>query len=434
MKFSAILIIFLFAITSLKAQVFPGTPVAGFPSGTTAQITSVPSPVEGTVAYSTDEKILYYYNGTNWVTMNGNGWSLSGNSGTTAANFLGTTDTQNLIFRTNNIEALRINQTNQYVGLGITATSPLHIRRNLADGVGIIRVEGTEPDINFNDTDGGFNTFTFENNGTPRFAFGRRNTDDFYITRNNGAWRDETFNILNSNGHVGINTDAPSEMLDINGKLRIRDINTVTTNNEILTTTNTGVVEKKALIAAETNNQVTTGANGGVYLGPTVHTGFFIINAPGGTTATAFNQVITGLPFQPSQITFVAHANVESLSVNSAGSGGLNTATLQNAFGTANGFARNNGGGTITQATIYVGGSGSSINSISRYSSNSQCFGLRYGNQNAVNMGIISGSLSTFNADGFTINVNYSLGTSGNAGRDNDILDESLVVLYTAYR
>ncbi|WP_299683469.1 hypothetical protein [uncultured Tenacibaculum sp.] len=239
MKLSVTLIIFLFSIISINSQVFSGTPVSGFPSGTTAQITSIGSPVEATIAYSTDEKIFYYYDGINWV-----------------------------------------------------------------------------------------------------------------------ALRSE----------------------------------------------------------------------------PNVYVGFFIINAPGGTTATTFNQVITGLPFQPSQITFVAHANVESLSVNSAGSGGLNTATLQNAFGTANGFARNDGGGTITQATIYVGGSGSSINSISRYSSNSQCFGLRYGNQNAVNMGIISGSLSTFNTDGFTININYSLGTSGNTNRDNDILDESLVVLYTAYR
>ena len=37
---------------------------------------------------------------------------------------------------------------------------------------------------------------------------------------------------------------------------------------------------------------------------PTVYTGFFIIDASG-------SKVITGLPFKPSQITFVAQANIE---------------------------------------------------------------------------------------------------------------------------
>ncbi|CAL2075400.1 hypothetical protein [Tenacibaculum sp. 190524A05c] len=239
-----LILLFLFISVSINAQVFPGTPVSGFPSGTTAQITAVTGPVEATIAYSTDEKIFYYYDGTNWV-------------------------------------ALR------------TA--------------------------------------------------------------------------------------------------------------------------------------------------PSVYVGSFIINAPGGSSATSFDQVISGLPFQPSQVTFVAHANVEGFGVNSAGSGGLNTATLQNAFGTAQGYARNDGA-TIEQGTIYVGGSGSSINSISRYSSNAQCFGLRYNDQNANNLGILSGVLNSFDFNtgtqtgGFTIRVSYALGTTGNAGRNDDILNESLVVFYTAYR
>ncbi|CAL2079381.1 conserved protein of unknown function [Tenacibaculum sp. 190524A02b] len=164
-----------------------------------------------------------------------------------------------------------------------------------------------------------------------------------------------------------------------------------------------------------------------------VYVSFFIINAPGGTTATSFNHIENMLPFQPSQITFKAHANIEAFNINSAGSAGLNTATLQNAFGTTHGFARQDTS-SITQATIYIGGSGSSINSISRYSSNTQCIGLRYGNQNAQNLGTITASLSTFDSNGFTLNVSYGLGSSGNTNRDNDILNESLVVLYTAYK
>lgn len=64
-----LLIISLLCINNIYSQVFPGTPVSGLPSGTTAQINSIPSPVEGTVAYSTNERILYYYNGTNWVNL-----------------------------------------------------------------------------------------------------------------------------------------------------------------------------------------------------------------------------------------------------------------------------------------------------------------------------------------------------------------------------
>ncbi|SNR16350.1 hypothetical protein [Tenacibaculum jejuense] len=53
-----------------KSQVLPGVPVSGFPSGTTAQIQAISSPVESVIAYSTDEKIFYYYEGTNWIPLN----------------------------------------------------------------------------------------------------------------------------------------------------------------------------------------------------------------------------------------------------------------------------------------------------------------------------------------------------------------------------
>jgi hypothetical protein len=125
--------------------------------------------------------------------------------------------------------------------------------------------------------------------------------------------------------------------------------------------------------------------------------GVFIISSTG-------NKTISGLPFQPSQISFVAHANVESLNLNSDNAVGNNNSGLANSFGSMNGFARNDNG-TITQQVIYVGGSGNSINDISRYASNNQCIGIRYGNQNGDNLGLTSGSMNSFNSDGFTINV-----------------------------
>ena len=191
--------------------------------------------------------------GTNWIDNAAlNNWSLTGNATTDpTTDFLGTTDAQDLVFKTRNIEALRINQLNQYIGIGIAgATSPLHIVKDLADGVGIIRVQGTEPDIIFNDTDGGYNTFTFENNGTPRFAFGRRGNgidpEAFYFTRNDGTgWKDGTFYIRNSTGFVGLDTEDPTQRLDVNGKLRVRtlDAGDITTDKIVVADTN-GVLKK----------------------------------------------------------------------------------------------------------------------------------------------------------------------------------------------
>ncbi|WP_299683481.1 PA14 domain-containing protein [uncultured Tenacibaculum sp.] len=95
-----------FFTTIINAQVFPGVPVSGLPSGTTAQIIATPSPVEGVMAYSTDQRIIYYYNGTNWVSTSGANWLLNGNAGTTNTNFLGTTDDVRMQIRSNNLPLL----------------------------------------------------------------------------------------------------------------------------------------------------------------------------------------------------------------------------------------------------------------------------------------------------------------------------------------
>jgi hypothetical protein len=56
-----------------------------------------------------------------WQTIvtGSDGWKLTGNSGTVpGSNFIGTTDAQNLQFKTNNITALTIGNTNQNIGIG----------------------------------------------------------------------------------------------------------------------------------------------------------------------------------------------------------------------------------------------------------------------------------------------------------------------------
>lgn len=144
---------------------------------------------------------------------------------------------------------------------------------------------------------------------------------------------------------------------------------------------------------------------------PTVYSGVMLVSGTGNIT-------VSGLPFEPSNITFVAHANIETLDINSDNGVGNNDRGIANSYGSGNGFARNDSG-TIVQQCIYVGGHGNSINDISRFSSSSHCIAIRYGSQNGDNLGITSIVLSAFTADGFTVNV--------------DSFADGLAVLFTAY-
>ena len=174
-----------------------------------------------------------------------------------------------------------------------------------------------------------------------------------------------------------------------------------------------------------------TGPQGPV--GPSgTYTGFFIISAEGITT-------ISGIPFTPSQVTFVAHANIESLNIDTDSGTGNNDRGINNSHGTMNGFV-NNVGATLVQQVIFIGAHGNSINDISRYASSGNCIGVRYGDQNGSSLGKIEGAFNGFTADGFTINVNYTNGiiTVNNTNplidvQPGDINNEALLVLYTAY-
>jgi hypothetical protein len=210
-----------------------------------------------------------------------------------------------------------------------------------------------------------------------------------------------------------------------------------TINNNQVTTLPAGYVPFKGDVWFDTNFSPTQTKiyDGGNWViagaGPRVYTGVFVIErtAAGANAADdTFPRSITGIPFQPSQVTFVAHANVASIDSNGASSG---TNNITNSFGTMNGFARALTGTTVPdQQVIYVGGSGSSINRIGYFSSSTHCLGVRYGNNNAVNLGIIKGELSSFTTDGFNITVTYDV--SGNG--DTAFRAEKLVVLYTAYK
>ncbi len=153
-----------------------------------------------------------------------------------------------------------------------------------------------------------------------------------------------------------------------------------------------------------------------------VYLGVFEIT--GATTAASPLEIID-VPFRPTQVSFVAHANVDALNQNQDNGVGNNNTGIANAFGSMNGFARENTDNSITQQTIYIGGSGNSINDISRSSSSNHCIGVRYSNQNGNQVGLIRASLDGFTNVGFNLVVTYANGTPA---------AERLVVLFTAYR
>jgi hypothetical protein len=183
------------------------------------------------------------------------------------------------------------------------------------------------------------------------------------------------------------------------------------TTAEINAVTN---MEKGAMVYNTDINEVYV-YNGSVWVSssqPSVHMGLVVITATG-------NLTVSGLPFKPSQISFTAHANIESLNLNSDNGIRNNDNGIANSFGSMNGFARNDGA-SIVQQVIYVGGNGNSINDISRYASSNSCIGIRYSNQNGDNLGITAANVSSFNANGFSLNVTSRA--------------DNLVVLYQAYK
>ena len=124
---------------------------------------TIPSPTTSLLVYNNGTGLLtpegyYYWNGMQWVpfltdnpSFNG-GWSLTGNTGTIAGtNFIGTTDTQDWVVKTDNAERLRI-RANGNVGIGDagpdamleiseTGTTPLMISDGITGNGDLFKIE-----------------------------------------------------------------------------------------------------------------------------------------------------------------------------------------------------------------------------------------------------------------------------------------------------
>ncbi|MFA6060671.1 MAG: tail fiber domain-containing protein, partial [Taibaiella sp.] len=94
------------------------------PRVTTVQRNAITSPAKGLMIFNTTTNQAEINNGTPalpvWAaaTATATGWNTTGNAGTTpAANFIGTTDNQPLVLRTNNTDKVRVTGTG-FVGIG----------------------------------------------------------------------------------------------------------------------------------------------------------------------------------------------------------------------------------------------------------------------------------------------------------------------------
>ncbi len=95
------------------------------PRMTTANRNAISLPATGLLVFDATLNLFYYFDGLTWrpLLTSNMAWGLTGNSGTLpAANFIGSTDAQPVLFKTNSIERMRIFSSGE---VAIGATVPM---------------------------------------------------------------------------------------------------------------------------------------------------------------------------------------------------------------------------------------------------------------------------------------------------------------------
>jgi hypothetical protein len=181
------------------------------PTGPQWNITNLGYASDGTLTLTTDQPATF--------TTPQKAWLLTGNAGTNpATNFLGTTDNQDLVFRTNNTEKVRV-LSNGNVGIGTASpNATLHVSTPST----------TAPTLTWNAAAG-----QILRNENSELAIGLSNASPFpfYLQArtNTNTGRDLAINPLG--GNVGIGTSSPVYRLDVEGDV---EFGTGTSNLEFI--------------------------------------------------------------------------------------------------------------------------------------------------------------------------------------------------------
>ena len=173
-----------------------------------------------------------------------NAWKINGNSGTSSGtNFIGTTDAQDLVFKTNNTEAMRIVNSSRYIGIG--TASPFTVLSNHTGNIADFSGRGSNQNstILWNSTGGAYGMIV--NNadvtGTGSAIMAKINSTDqaAFGLMVNVAGTDAF--VVNGSANVGINKGIPEYKLDIDAQtgsagnpLRLLGLNAGSTGDSII--------------------------------------------------------------------------------------------------------------------------------------------------------------------------------------------------------
>ncbi|NTW33562.1 MAG: hypothetical protein HGB12_13225 [Bacteroidetes bacterium] len=181
---------------------------------------------------------FYYWNGTQWIQAIGpqgptgnigadgitgatgadgalNAWGLTGNTGTTTGtNFIGTTDSKDFVFKTNNTEWARITSAGN-VGIGTTEPNQkLHVHNASASDYVYVTANGSGKNA------GIWLGVDYTETSAKWAGIGHLQSDSSLRLSTTGTFATPAITIDKSS-NVGIGTTSPGVKLDVNGNVRI---------------------------------------------------------------------------------------------------------------------------------------------------------------------------------------------------------------------
>lgn len=174
----------------------------------------------------------------------GSGWSLTGNSGTTSSNFIGTTDAQPLIIKTNNTEAARILSNGNFLLGSSTDQGSYKLQVNgntYTKGTALFKNWDNAADYVLNPDFLGLRQFAFDgtnNGGNPALILYTNNPDHFYpsiaiqsnvfglssISQYNGTQTGFTFNVPSGRGYAFSVNNSLKAQINSNGRFTVSSV------------------------------------------------------------------------------------------------------------------------------------------------------------------------------------------------------------------